>query len=124
MNYELRIKRSSEKILKLLTLLFVREGYLLVRNLYGVVEHPFLTFKRIYNEKDYSQGILLFGLPLAFWFGWIFILLISRLFIFGRLHFGILAKASFLASSLFVSVIFLFLGYWVLEVWKKGKGGE
>lgn len=119
---KLKIQKSTKKITRLLVLLGIREGYLFVRNVYGVVEHPFLTFKRIYDDKDYSQGILLFGLPIGLWFFWIFVLLVSRIFIFGRLHFGIWAKASFLASSLFVSVIFLFLGYWVFEVWKKGKG--
>lgn len=128
---QLKVKSSGRKIIKLLMLLGIREGYLLVRNLYGIIEHPFLTVKRIYNDKDYSQGILLFGLPIGLWFGWIFVLLVSRVFIlsrsekqasliFGRLHFGILAKASFLASSFFVSLFFLFLGYWIFEVWKKG----
>lgn len=118
------IKRSSIKIARLVVLLGVKEGYLLARNLYGIVEHPYLTFGRILKEKDLSQGILIFGIPAALWFAWVFILLFSRLFIFGHLHFGFWAKASFLVSSLIASLIFLILGYFFFGVWKKERGKE
>ena len=115
------LRKSVKKIFKISTLLGIREGYLLTRNLYGIVEHPKLTISRIFRQKDLSQGILIFGLPIGLWFGWIFVLLISRFFIFGRLQFGYLAKASFLASSLFVFVCFLLLGYWTFKVLRKEK---
>ena len=117
-----KMKKSLKNIFKITVLLGVREGYLLVRNLLGIVEHPCLTFGRILKEKDLSQGILLFGIPVALWFAWIIVLLLSRLFIFGSFRFGFWAKASFLASSLAASIIFLTLGYFFLEVWVR-KGG-
>lgn len=118
------IKKSSIKIAKLVVLLGVKEGYLLARNLYGIIEHPYLTFGRILKEKDLSQGILIFGIPAGLWFAWVVILLFSRLFVFGRLQFGFWAKASFLLSSFIASIIFLALGYFFLEVWKKGRSGK
>lgn len=115
------LHKSVKKIFKITTLLGIREGYLLTRNLYGMAEHPKLTISRIVRKRDLSQGILIFGLPIGLWFGWIFVLLLSRFFIFGRLKFGYLAKASFLASSLFVLICFLLLGYWTFKVLRTGR---
>lgn len=98
----------------------IRESYLLGRNIYGLLFHPFLTTKRIMKDKDYSQGILLFGLPVYLWAGWVVILLVSRFFIFQELRFGILAQASFSLVTALVSLLLLFLGYWISKV-KKGE---
>lgn len=50
---------KEKRILRLSFLLLVKEGYLLGRNLYGLLVHPFLTLKRIKREKDRSQFFLL-----------------------------------------------------------------
>jgi len=117
---------TKSKILKSGILIGIKESYLFVRNLYGIYSHPFLTTKRIIEGKSYFQGILLFGLPIYLWLAWVFVLLLSRIFIrpeagqvFGQLQFGILAKSSFLLVSLFVSLLSLFLGYWFFVVWQK-----
>lgn len=119
-----QIKKSLKKIFKISVFLGIREGYLLTRNLYGIVEHPKLTMGRIVKQKDLSQGILIFGLPIGLWFGWIFVLLLSRFFIFGRLKFGYLAKASFLASTLVVFIAFSWLTYFTFKVWKTNRREE
>lgn len=119
-----KIILSGRKIVKLLVFLGVREGYLLVRNVYGIIEHPRLTFSRIYKEKDLSQGLLIFGLPAGLWLAWVFVLVVSRLFFFGRLQFGFLAKASFLASTLLTSFCVLLLAYCFYVVWRKERRGE
>jgi len=115
------LKLKTKKLVKLGVLMGIKESYLFGRNLYGIYAHPFLTTKKIVREKDWSQGILIFGLPVYLWLGWVFILLFSRLFIFRKLQFGILAKTSFLLCSFSISLLLLFLGYWVFEVWKKGR---
>lgn len=107
------------KITKLGILVGLKETYLLARNAYGLLTHPFLTTKRIMQEKDLSQGILVFGLPIYLWLGWIFILLVSRIFIFQELRFGLLAKSSFLLVTALVSLLFLFLGYWIFKAGRK-----
>ncbi len=120
---QVKIKKSGRKITKLLILLGIKEGYLLVRNVYGMVEHPSMTLNRIYRKKDYSQAILIFGIPVGLWLAWIFVLLISRIFIFGRLRFGFWAKVSFLGSSLLTACGLLLIAYCFYTVWKE-KGRE
>lgn len=117
----IKIKKSLRNVFKIIAFLGIKESYLLTRNLYGIVEHPKLTMGKIVKRRDLSQGILIFGLPVGLWLGWLFILLFSRFFIFGRLQFGFLAKASFLASTLFTSLVFLYLFYCVFEIWKKER---
>lgn len=119
-----KLQKSLKKIFKISAFLGIREGYLLTKNLYGIVEHPKLTISRIVKQKDLSQGILIFGLPVGLWLAWIFVLLFSRFFIFGRLQFGFWAKASFLASTLFTFIAFSFLGYLIFRVWKEGGREE
>lgn len=115
----MKLKLRVKKLLKFGALLSIKEGYLFLGNLYGLYAHPFLTAKKMVVSKDYSQEILIFGLPIYLWLGWVFILLASRIFVFGQLQFGFWAKASFLLSSLFVSILSLFLGYWIFMVLKR-----
>lgn len=119
-----KLKFKIQNLTKFGILVGVKESYLFARNLLGLYEHPFLTTKRIVDQRDLSQGILIFGLPAYLWFGWVLVLLISRVFIFQRLQFGFWAKVSFLASSLFTFSVFLFFAYWVFEVFKKGRREE
>jgi len=120
-NIMFKIQKSGRKIAKLLILLGIRESYLLVRNIYGMAEHPKLTISRIVGKRDLSQGILIFGLPIGLWLGWVFILLFSRLFIFGRFQFGFLAKISFWGSILITFFYLSLITYFFFVVWKKGK---
>jgi hypothetical protein len=113
------LKRKAKKVIKLGILVGVKESYLFLRNVYGLYAHPFLTTRRIMDEKDFSQAILLFGLPAYLWLAWVFVLLVSRFFIFGRLQFGILARTSFLLVSFSISLFSLFLGYWASRVLRK-----
>lgn len=105
-------------------LLGVRESYLFTRNLYGILVHPFLTIGRMVREKDRSQEMLIFGLPVYLWIFWVFVLLVSRLFIFGRLQFGFFAQASFMASTLLTAYSLLLIACCFYTVWKKGRRRE
>jgi len=115
------LKFKIKNFLRLGLLMGIKESYLLTKNTYGLYAHPFLTTKRIVREGDLSQSVLLFGLPVYLWLGWVLVLLVSRIFIFGRLQFGFLAKSSFLFVSFSISLLLLFLGYWIFEVKKRGK---
>jgi hypothetical protein len=100
---------NRNKLVRFGLLFGLREGYLFAKNLYGIYAHPFLTIKRIVSDRDLSQAVLIFGFPVYLWFGWMLILLVSRIFIFGELKFGFLAKSSFLAVSFIVSLLSLFI---------------
>lgn len=112
---------QEKRFQKYILLTFLKEGYLFFSNLYGLIVHPGLTVNKIKRQKDYSQGILIFGLPIYLWLGWVFILIVSRIFFFQRLQFGFYAKLSFLLSSFFVAMIFSYLAYFGFLCFKKGK---
>jgi len=111
----------TKKAIKFGILFSIKEGVLFLKNLYGLCSHPLLTTSKIVKEKDISQGLLIFGLPIYFWLAWIFVLLVSRIFIFRELRFGFWAKFSFLASSLISTLIFFVLANFLLTVIKKER---
>jgi len=103
-------------------LLALRETYLFCRNLLGLVLHPFKTIIFIWQEKDLSQAILVFGLPLyLFVAGFIFIKA-SRFLLGAPSHpWGFWAK---LGGILLLLVTFLtgfYLFYWLLKVYRSKK---
>lgn len=118
------MKKPLKKIFKISTLLGIREVYLFLRNLYGLICHPFLTVRRIEKEKDLSQGILIFGLPGYFWFGTIVFLAILRFLIGIRGNLGWIALTSMFSITLVAGLLFLYLLYCFFEIFKKLDEGE
>lgn len=123
-----KVQLKIQKLFKMGVLMGVKESYLLVRNLYGFCEHPWLTTKRLVDKRDWSQGILIFGLPAGFWFGWLFVLVVSRLFIkplhgveLGPLKFGFWAQISFALSSFFTFMTVSLLAYLIWQVVQKER---
>jgi len=47
----------------------LKEIYLLLRNLYGLVVHPFKTIVRIRKKPDWSQTLLVLGMPVLVFLG-------------------------------------------------------
>jgi len=109
------LRFKIKNFFRLSVLVSIKESYLTMRNIYGLCFHPFLTTKRIMKERDYSQGILIFGLPIYLWIGWLLVLLVSRFFIFQELRFGFWAQTSFLLITALVFLFLLFLGYWIYK---------
>ncbi|MFH1601492.1 MAG: hypothetical protein ABIB61_00870 [Candidatus Shapirobacteria bacterium] len=71
------------RIIKLSFLIFIKEIYLLLVNLLGLIFHPFLTLNRIFNKKDFSQiSLIVFALsgPLIFAFSFSAIYLVLKYF--------------------------------------------
>lgn len=62
-------KISSIPHLKSLVLILLKEIYLFLKNLYGLLTHPFKTIVRIRKKPDRSQTILVLGLPVWGWLG-------------------------------------------------------
>ena len=119
-----KFKNSAKKILKITLLLGIKEVYLFFRNLYGLVCHPFLVVKRIGKNRDFSQGLLIFGLPGYFWLGAIFFLAILRFLIGIRGNLGWIAKSSLFLITCFAGLLLSYLLYWIYLSFKKGGRGE
>ena len=60
---------SSSFFLRAFILVSLKESYFFFRNLYGLVFHPFKTSVTILQKPDWSQTLLVFGLPGYLWFG-------------------------------------------------------
>jgi len=116
--------RSCKKILKLTLLLLVRESYLYFRNLYGLICHPFLTIRKVEKDQDFSQGILLFGLPAYFWLVLILFLAVLRFLIGIRGDLGWIAYTSFTSITLLCGFLFLYVFYWFWLTLPNNRGGE
>ncbi len=53
-----------KKIFRLGLLLTIKESYLLLKNSFGLYEHPFKTLRALGREKDRSQQLLILGWPM------------------------------------------------------------
>ncbi|MGB9637543.1 MAG: hypothetical protein ACPLY7_01965 [Microgenomates group bacterium] len=79
-------------------------------NIYGLLTHPSKTILKIYQKKDWSQTILIFGLPIYFWVGTIFSLAALRFLLgirgnLGRIAQIFIALTTFLAGTLFIYLL-------------------
>jgi hypothetical protein len=111
-----KLKKIFKKSGKYTILVSVKEAYLLSRNLFGLWAHPFRTVRVIADEKDYSQALLLFGLP---FYGFIFgvgLIIFLRLLIGAPSQWGLLAKSSFFLLGLICLSLFIYLSYWLKKV--------
>jgi hypothetical protein len=52
-----------------LFLVLIKETYLFVKNLYGLLTHPFKTIVTLRQKHDKSQTLLIFGLPFYLFLG-------------------------------------------------------
>lgn len=104
-------------VAKIIFLGVVREGYLLARNILGLVLHPYKTLFRIIRDRDLSQAALI----LSLWAGaWLFLSALFVVFLvfapggFLRLVF----KAGILGGGVFILLASLYLVYWILVLLK------
>lgn len=119
------LKQSSPRSLvanpfvKGFLLVVVKEVYVFLRNLYGLVFHPFKTIVNIRRKPDWSQTILIFGLP-AYLLFLVLILFIPAWWLF-KGH-ELIRPALFLLFLFSTLLIFLFAGYllfWAVQyLWR------
>jgi len=101
-------KKRVKKFLRFCLLAFLKESYLLGRNLLGLIEHPYKTIFRIARARDFSQAVLLLAIFGASWL--VFCLCLVGLLILGvgfggKIFLGLWGGGLVLAT--------LYLGYWV-----------
>ena len=107
-------EKRVKKLFKLGTLLSVRQGYFLGRNLYELLREPYLTLKELREKKDKSQIFLisLTALTPLFWY------MIARV-IYDLIRHGSLIMITgkgFQIALLVQGLILLYLGYWTIKV--------
>lgn len=111
--------KTSASFSHSLILIAVKETYLFLVHLYGLVVHPFKTTFRILRKPDWSQTILVFGLPIYLWLIGAFFFL-PVFFVF-RNHYDarILLLLLFYLFTLFLFFIGLYLFFWLWQFFRK-----
>ncbi|MGB9911504.1 MAG: hypothetical protein ACPLKP_02760 [Microgenomates group bacterium] len=102
----------------LLTIL--KEGYLLLANTYGFLVHPYLTLKKI--SQDRSQGLIFLSLWLGGWLAVGIFLVLGKLIVWFFPDFWWVKKFFWLIAlggGFFLLVFSLYLGYWLVIFWRK-----
>lgn len=102
-------------LFKAFILISLKESYLFLRNLYGFGVHPFKTTVGILQKPDWSQAILVFGLPAYIWFmGTIFFL---PIFFFFRTNYDlrIILVLLFYFSTFLLFLLGIYLLYWFTQ---------
>ncbi|MBL7159547.1 hypothetical protein ISS85_03660 [Candidatus Microgenomates bacterium] len=113
-----------KKITKFSILLFIKEGYLFLRNLLGLAIHPFKTLRVILREKDKSQATLIFGLPLYTFMAGLAFIIVARFLIRAPHQWGWLAKTLLTGLVIWTLFIFLYLCYWLVKIIRLKKGNK
>jgi len=113
-----------KKIIYLAFLIIIKEGYLLIKNLLGLISHPFLTLRSIKAKKDFSQMLLIITtlfIPLAI------MATISGIYLVVKYAIGLSLSPSlgFLLKLIDLTTAFLlliaagYLAFWTWQVIKK-----
>jgi len=107
-----------------LVLIFLKETYLFVKNLYGLMVHPFKTTGEIVGKPDHSQTLLIFGLPFYLWFLGIIVFLPSFWLIRNWYNTRILSLLFFYFFTLLLFGVAVYLAYWLVQYYLKCKSKQ
>lgn len=111
------IKKRIKKIFNLSILIFFRQTWKLISNIYHLLNEPFLTIKKLIEERDKSQIFLLTAtifMPILAY--------ISARVIWDMHKYGFMVNSVgtvFGAVMTIEAAIFLYLGYWTYQAFKK-----
>lgn len=103
--------KNLKTIVYLFLLIFLKEGYLLIRNILGLVFHPYLTLRRIKVENDRSALVLLYASIVS---PFLVALIISFSYLFLRIFLGL---SLFLTNLIILLDVFLFLIFLIVGSW-------
>lgn len=108
------IKKRIKKISKLIILISVRQGWKLGENLYHLIKEPFLTLKKLKEDRDKSQ-IFLITLTLLM----PVITYLTARIVWDYHKYGLIVSGvgMFFKIMIVIQVLFLsYLGYWIAKV--------
>ncbi len=111
------IKKRIEKIFQLSILIFFRQTWKLICNIYNLLNQPLLTIKNLAREKDKSQIFLLSGTIFMPIFGYI-----SARIIWDIHRYGFMINSVGMVFAVVIgmeTLVFLYLGYWTYRAFKK-----
>ncbi len=108
-----------KKFIKYSIILFFKEGYLFIKNWFGLMQHPFKTIRSLIREKDYSQIFLVFGLPVYFLFIGLFVIWTARRIVGATPGiWGIPTKSGIIFLFFIFFILFTYLSFWIIKVFK------
>ena len=107
-----------KKIAKYGLLLTLKEGYLFVRNSFGLVWHPFKTLAVMSREKDRSQQLLILGWPIYVLLAATGITWLGRRWVSTTVEWGMGAKMVFSLGIFGFMAVGIYLGYWWVRLWR------
>lgn len=111
------IEKRVKKLFKLGTLLGVRQGYFLGRNLYELLREPYLTLRELREKRDKSQIFLISLTALSPLLVYLFLRIIYDLIKHGSL---LLITGPIFKIIVGLEILILaYLGYWSLMVLKE-----
>lgn len=111
------IKKRIKNLFKIGSLIGIRQGYFLGRNLYELLREPYLTLKELKESRDKSQIFLISLTALSPLIWYLILRIIYDLIKHGRLI--LVTGAVFELVVAIEILIFLYLIYWVLRVLKE-----
>ena len=101
-------------------LLTLKESYLFCRNLFGLWEHPFKTFRTMLREQDRSQMLLILGIPSYLLIGGLGLIWVGRCLIDApKGQWGIFTKSGILMAAMMALLTFIYIAFWLWQVWQK-----
>lgn len=111
----------SNPFVKGFILISLKETYFFLRNLYGLVFHPFKTVLGILQKPDKSQTLLVFGLPGYLWL--LFLFLFIPVFWFFRDYYEVrmILLLLFYSFSFLVFLFGCYLLYWLAQYFYRCK---
>lgn len=125
----IKIQKIKKKIQqsflpKAAVLISFKEAYLFLKNLYGLIVHPFKTIVRIRKKPDWSQTILVLGLPVWGGLGVVGALGLVLVGVWFLKPNEVLLKAIFVGMGLILLGtlgVLGYVGFWVRRylVWRK-----
>lgn len=113
------IKKRIVNIVKLTSLIGIRQGYFLVRNWYNLIKEPFLTIKTIKEKQDKSQIFLIIVTAISPVYIYAAARIVWDLINYGRILW--MTGNVFMAMGIVQLGILGYLAFWTLQVLRKDR---
>lgn len=113
------MSKRIKNLVKLTILIATRQAYFLGRNIYLFAEEPYLTLKKVVEDRDKSQIFLIMLTALTPTIGYVAGRIIYDLWKYQRMVF--LTGDVFVLTVIIQTVILGYLAYWIFKVIKSSK---